>query len=562
MRTSLFATTLTTVFGLACLFASSAAAQQEPDIDIQTFRPIAGPHGIYSVEGARTVGHLKPVFGLMLNYSSEPLVRGDGADAVSVVNQQLASHLQAGIGLSERFQLDLSMPLYLVNDVRWQGNSYNGFTTGDMSTRGKLRILSSQNSPLGLGVIAEVRLPTGDTERFTGTGGVSVTPKVIVDSQIGPVYLAANLGTPIQREQQVGNLSPGSGFVYKVGAEVSFIEGLLSVGGEVFGGTEFDEFFADYKSSPLEGLLGVKLRTPSGFAVATGAGGGLVPGAGAPSFRSFIGVSWNLEDKPVEEAPPSDIDGDGILDEVDQCPAEPEDFDGFEDEDGCPDYDNDGDGVLDANDKCPMVPGPPGFNGCPRTDTDGDGVFDDEDRCIDVPGPRENQGCPWGDKDKDGVLDNVDACPDEPGIPELKGCPKPSRVNISVELKQIVITDNVYFETDKAKIQPISYSLLDEIAEVLQENEDIRKVEVAGHTDKRGTAKHNKKLSQDRAQSVIEYLVKKGVARERLVAQGYGYDKPLVPDETKENRERNRRVEFHILEQDEPTPTTTETPEP
>jgi OmpA-OmpF porin, OOP family len=168
------------------------------------------------------------------------------------------------------------------------------------------------------------------------------------------------------------------------------------------------------------------------------------------------------EDKPVVITS-TDRDGDGIPDNVDQCPDEPEDKDGFQDEDGCPDPDNDGDTVLDVNDKCPNEPGPASNAGCPVKDRDGDGIPDAVDKCPDIPedidgfededgcpeeknldsdgdgipdkddkcplqpedkdGFQDEDGCPDPDNDMDGVLDLVDACPNDPGPASNNGCP-------------------------------------------------------------------------------------------------------------------------------------------
>lgn len=132
----------------------------------------------------------------------------------------------------------------------------------------------------------------------------------------------------------------------------------------------------------------------------------------------------------------TDTDEDGILDDVDQCPDEPEDKDEFEDENGCPDPDNDADTVLDTDDQCPNEPGDPENDGCPVLDRDGDGIADDADECPDVPedldGNEDEDGCPEEenvDSDGDGLLDQEDECPQEPedtdGFEDEDGCPDP-----------------------------------------------------------------------------------------------------------------------------------------
>ena len=221
---------------------------------------------------------------------------------------------------------------------------------------------------------------------------------------------------------------------------------------------------------------------------------------------------------PLDEAPApaEDTDGDGLNDDVDACPTEPEDRDGFEDENGCPDPDNDADGVLDAEDACPMVAGVPSERGCPLPDRDGDTV-----------------------------LDAVDNCPDEPGTVPNHGCREQQLVQIVNE--QIEIVDNVYFRSNRDVIEARSFNLLDNVARVINAHPEIARVRVEGHTDARGNHDRNVRLSQARADAVVRYLVAHGVSASRIEARGYGPDRPRVPNaRSREEHARNRRVEFHI----------------
>lgn len=120
---------------------------------------------------------------------------------------------------------------------------------------------------------------------------------------------------------------------------------------------------------------------------------------------------------------------------------------------------------------------------------------------------------------------------------------------------KIKINEKVFFEFDKSKIQERSFSLLDEVAKVMNENPQVKKVRVEGHAslekDTAATRRYNKQLSELRAKAVMEYLTKKGGVDEgRLESKGYGNEKPLASNDTDEGREKNRRVEFTILEQD------------
>ena len=258
----------------------------------------------------------------------------------------------------------------------------------------------------------------------------------------------------------------------------------------------------------------------------------------------------------VETAPrpaPGDRDGDGYLDPEDACPDEPENFQGFKDEDGCPDDpDTDGDGLTDSVDSCVLEPedkdGYLDDDGCPEIDNDLDGIVDVKDKCPlepeDPDGYEDDDGCPDTDNDKDTVLDLKDQCPNEPGstTKEPLGCPvKPSLVVVTdCEVK---ITQQIHFEFDKDKIRAESFPVLDAVVDVLRKNPDI-KIEVQGHTDNKGTAKYNKDLSNRRAGSVMKYLVSRGIEASRLTSFGYGFDRPIVPNTTAQNRALNRRVQF------------------
>ncbi len=210
-----------------------------------------------------------------------------------------------------------------------------------------------------------------------------------------------------------------------------------------------------------------------------------------------------------------DTDGDGVPDDIDRCPLDPEDKDGFQDEDGCPDPDNDNDGIVDAMDACPNNPGPLENHGCPLLDRDGDGVPDSEDKCPDVPGPKENQGCP-------------------------------KYALVQVKQDRIELRQQVHFATRKHRVLPDSFRLLNQVVQVLKDMPHVR-VRIEGHTDSIGGEIPNKNLSQKRAEAVMAYLVSKGIAPDRLEAVGHGSTRPMASNKTEKGRSRNRRTEFHII---------------
>jgi outer membrane protein OmpA-like peptidoglycan-associated protein len=248
-----------------------------------------------------------------------------------------------------------------------------------------------------------------------------------------------------------------------------------------------------------------------------------------------------------------DRDGDGIKDNVDKCPDQPEDKDGFQDEDGCPDLDNDNDGIPDKTDKCPNDPEDKDSfqdeDGCPDLDNDADGLNDAIDKCPNDPedkdGFEDEDGCPDPDNDKDSFLDKDDKCPNEPGVAP-DGCPKKYNLVVVTE-KKIELKQTVFFDFNKASIKRVSFALLDEVGQAMVDNPKI-KVEIQGHTDSVGNDAFNLKLSQSRAESVRTYLIKRGISSDRMVPKGYGENVPIADNRTEAGRSQNRRVEFVITE--------------
>ncbi|MDD2390543.1 MAG: OmpA family protein [Desulfobacterales bacterium] len=214
--------------------------------------------------------------------------------------------------------------------------------------------------------------------------------------------------------------------------------------------------------------------------------------------------------------------------------------------------DSDGDGVPDSKDSCPDTPRDIQVDaqGCPF-DSDGDGVYDYKDKCPDTPRDIQvdAQGCPF-DSDGDGVYDYKDKCPDTPRNTKVdaQGCPFPiATKSAEVTKSGTWIYRKIQFETNKANLKPSSYPVLDEIVAGLKAQPSI-KVEIQGHTDSTGTAEYNQTLSEKRAQSVRNYLVNKGIVKNRLISKGYGLNSPISTNKTVEGRALNRRVELKPIQ--------------
>jgi len=248
---------------------------------------------------------------------------------------------------------------------------------------------------------------------------------------------------------------------------------------------------------------------------------GLVGGNRQHNTEILAGVSWFFGAKAAKEEPKpvGDSDSDGVNDDLDKCPGT-------------------GAGVkVDASGcEVKVVVAAP-------LDSDSDGVSDDMDKCPGTPAGVvvDAAGCP-ADEDGDGVPNYLDKCPKTPaGIKiDETGCPE--------EVKKVRgALKGIGFKTGSATLLTSSYPVLDEAARILNDITDA-KIEVQGHTDSTGSEAINQKLSDGRAKSVADYLIKAGVPADRISSKGFGPSVPVGDNATKEGRAQNRRVEFKWLD--------------
>jgi len=341
----------------------------------------------------------------------------------------------------------------------------------------------------------------------------------------GPGYLANNSESNI-------SFNAGAGAKLYVGSatalylEAGYINGIkTTVSGvddtENFGkatlGIEFD--FGKTKDSDMDGVPDKKDKCPN----------------------TPTGVAVDKNGCPL------DSDGDGVADYIDDCPT----VAGLTSLKGCPD--RDGDGIADKDDDCPDVAGVASLKGCP--DADGDGVTDKNDRCPDTPKgvAVDADGCPL-DQDKDGVIDAEDECPTIAGPKDNNGCPvKEVKVEETkvITAEQVIIqkikTDPVHFPSNQSYLTDYSKNILNKLIKTLK-SDPLYHVNAFGYTDSQGSDDLNIKLSQARVNSVVEYLVSKGISKDRILEQeAFGKSKPVATNDTPEGRLQNRRVEFEIF---------------
>ena len=339
----------------------------------------------------------------------------------------------------------------------------------------------------------------------------------------GPGFLADNNGSGLNFDLGLGAkyyVNPAIAFYFDAG----YINGVKTtrVGKPVTDnfwkatiGLEYD--FGKMKDADMDGVSDKKDKCPD-----------------TPS-----GVAVDVNGCPV------DTDGDGVADYIDDCPT----IAGVTSLKGCPDKDKDG--IADKDDNCPDVAGLTALKGCP--DTDGDGIADNDDKCQNTKkGYKvDASGCPL-DKDKDGVIDEEDDCPAVAGPKDNKGCPvkeiqKIKEITADQVILQKIIVEPAHFVSDKSYLTEFSKGKIDKLVKTLH-SDAAYNVNIYGYTDSQGSDGHNVNLSRDRIDSVVKYMVSKGISADRIIQQkAFGETKPVASNKTPEGRLQNRRVEFEIF---------------
>jgi len=562
------------------------------------FKPTANASHYFTTESAFVLPHLSPSFGLALSYAHRPLelyLSQANTSVNKVIRHQIIADFTMGLGLMNRFELGLGLPMALLQtsedivSFRGTDDADLGSGLGDIRFLPKARIYSVESATISFSM--PMSFPTGNSKDFLGEGGVVLSPGVVLSSHFEGLDAALNLAYRIREEKsfKVGtsqNVVIDDEFLLALGLRYPLFPETLDVvldGRTAIGIQEQDseEIFAEV-------LAGVRYYVPDTKLVLNiGGGPGIGRGLGTPAVRLFAHLGWGYEpapalkdpvavsqhgvgersyktgervyktgerkyekgeriyeakkpkpkiDKPKPAPVPkkdlSDRDGDGTKNEFDLCPDKPEDKDGFQDKDGCPDLDNDGDGIPDKNDKCP---------------NESEGAFD---------GFKDDDGCPDPDNDGDGFLDEDDVCPVLAeivnGFRDNDGCPdKVLESQVKLDRAGIQVP-KIHFYSNSAKLKDQTKTLLDKLAKLITENGWLKKIRIEGHTDNRNSYKYNMKLSTRRARAVVNYLVQKGLSRSRFDARGYGEGLPIADNGTEAGRSANRRVVFVIV--DPPAP--------
>jgi len=331
---------------------------------------------------------------------------------------------------------------------------------------------------------------------------------------------------------------PGHAFV-----PFALIGGGLMGAGSNPTGTDSDKLFhfgAGVKAD-LDQFVGLRLDVRDNLTQKNQAESGTL----THSPELTLGLTFTIDpgSKAIPQpSPPADLDTDGIIDADDKCPNEPGVL-----PHGCPaPKDSDGDGVTDLRDACPNEAGL-APTGCPERDADHDCVPIPADKCPEAPGLPQD-GCPDPDPDHDGIAGSADQCPDRPettnGYEDGDGCPDtlPEKVK-----KYSGVVPGIEFDLGRATIRPASRATLDEATSVLEEYAALR-IAITGHTDNQGDRGKNLELSQQRAEAVKAHLVQRGIDASRIETRGAGPDEPIADNKLAAGRQKNRRIEFKLLQ--------------
>lgn len=552
-----------------------------PKYNLQFWRPAPNPGDYLTTYGSMIdAEHWRVTGGFYLNYAHIPMDEsvGEARSTKAVIANPVFMDIYASISLFSWVEIALNMPFLLYEDTDFSSDEYGlskankASGVGDLRVVVKGKILDLRDYPVGLALIADLSTPTGQDNKLIADDGVSFAIRAALEfNPWTKARMSVNLGYRYRPHADVYGYDMGQSIILSGAASIPFfhddLDLLLDLTGEITVDGKNKNLSA--KERPFEADLAFRYRFLRGeewyrgLALTAGVGTGL-DSVGAPDVRVILGLNFHWVNGGALGL---DYEYGGYLTAVDPCP-DPELTPPSQIPERCRNQvvDSDGDTIPDKDDRCPFA-GRPGFIdefGCPP-DSDGDTVPDYLDLCPEEGGRVDKNGCPIKPLDSDGdtIPDDVDQCPYEPetfnGFEDEDGCPD-SDPNALVELTsgKINIKEQVFFETSKAVIKSESFELLNQVAQLLIDNPHIGNVTVEGHTDSRGKYKLNMKLSQDRADSVMKYLVEHGVDAARLNAIGYGPDRPIDTNDTKEGRAKNRRVEFVVLglPEDAQTPST------
>ena len=587
---------------LLLAWVGAAWAQEVPELNAQLYRPPIDAERTLWADDAFTAPDGYYLGRVSLNYANDPLVYlFEDGEEVGLLTDVLQMNLLGGY-VYKQVRVGLDVPIYLLA----AGEAGAGTGLGDLAVDVKGTILRADVAPVGVALGGRLGLPTSTSVSPVGNPGASGELQAIVSQRFDQITLTGNLGTRFLPETELANVAWNDQFFYRLGAGYDIQED-VGVSLDIAGQATYGEPLSNGAASPVEFLIGGWYRLKDTYVLRTGLGSGLNQGVGSPDARVIFSFAYEPEKT-------FDRDLDTIVDRDDSCPDEPEDFDQYNDTDGCPDpstvvyievVDDKGEYVYDAattvrtefgaredgsSFELQLHPGEYQLQAvAPQYATLATSfVVPAAERHevrvkmeamfgivrVRVIGPQEESvkanlslGAVRGEAPAGTAELRADAGPGKLivvadgykrqviDLDVVAGQSQDVLVRLEsskavVTREKIEILEKVFFDTNKTTIKPESYQLLNDVASVLRDYPDILKIRIEGHTDSRGSATSNLRLSQGRAAAVRDYLIKQGIDPSRLVSEGYGEDRPVDPAENAAAWEKNRRVEFVILERD------------
>jgi len=514
-----------TSLGLVFTLSLCSLRANAEDVDTQRFTPHATSGGFLQTETTQTRYPIDPwSFGVWLNYAHQPLIAVDANDEIveKIVSAQLGLDVTGAYAFTNWLELGLHVPLSYLS-----GADLSTGALGDVRLLPKFSFLRDDRDGIGIGLLTELRLPTHTNAWSGGARNIAGALSFLLDHRFGlsGLRLGLDLGVLLREATHYRNVTAGSE-----------LRAGIALGYRFAGGKSPVELVFDIRSAlglaeidpeevSLEALGGALIDVQRDWKLHAAAGLGLLQGFGVPTFRVLLGLRW--------EPSPNDPDRDGLKtsdkladkqrEQLDpNVTTTPESPGALENVD-----------AVDDRERAQAIR--EGYDACPGLPEDYDGVEDDD-------------GCPEGDADGDGVLDYLDRCPSEDetinGFEDDDGCPDEGPAQIVIEGGHIHILETIRFRPNSSEIEASSHPIMDQIALALRKHHELSHVEIAGHTDNTGPREFNLQLSRARARSVRQYLLSRGIPPARRTATGYGPDKPVGDNNTDEGRAKNRRVEF------------------
>ncbi len=593
------------------LLVATALAQDLPAVDAQNFDPTIDPTWTLWTDETIVDEALGGSGKVLFQYLDSPLVYDyDDGERVELVESLVQMDVLGSVGVN-KLRLGLDVPVMLTGT-----SATNAAPTGlgDVALELKGMLVDRELAPAGVGLLARAELPTASSELPVGNDGLGWEVQAMLDTRQGPVVVAANLGTRGVPTTELETFTYDDQFFYRAGLGVS-PKDRVGASLDLAGSAVYGEPLEAAGTTPLEALLGGWWRLDSDVVLRGGVGRGLTSGIGSPELRVVFGMGWepHLEGdndrdglvNRMDQCRTEAEDVDGYRDD-DGCPdpaarvlvrllgPDNEPIEGVKSEIYTPG------GVVEGTSEVSFDahPGSYRFTGWAMG-------YQDLDTMIEIPedvgadarfnlklaalpaeiriAVSDDNGNPvsghwWvGDFEQRAFDGGQDSALVPPGtytvsvrVPDhapvdaeitlgaddaqrVEFRMKPSKIEVTRE--QIKLREKVYFELGSAVVLEESWSMLSEVAIVLRSHKEITKVRVEGHTDSQGGDAYNLKLSDERAASVRQFLVDRGVEGERLDSVGYGEGRPLASNDTEQGREKNRRVEIFIEERSDGAPT-------